>query len=141
MSSLLQSLRMLEKRQQQEQQSVAAKAKTARDENVQSREKVLALSAAFSRLDTNMRDETERLREKVNGLSAAVSGSEKKMSSLLEALWRLETRQREQRVEGAGKTEEQISRRQMQASERGWYNARHRPGQQKLLGFDSVLYM
>lgn len=93
MSSLLQSLRMLEKRQH-EQQSAAVEAKSARDE-------------------------TEQLREKVHALSAAVSGSEKHMSSLLEELRTLESRQQEQHSMGAGRTEEQMSRQKMQASE-GW---------------------
>lgn len=113
MSSLLKSLRMLEKRQQ-EQQSTAADARTARNETEQLREKVHAFSAAFSGSDRIMRDETEQLREKVRGLNATVSGSENSMSSLLKALRVLETRQQEQSVTGAGKTEEQVSRQQMQ---------------------------
>lgn len=116
MSSLLQSLRMLEKRQL-EQQSAAAEAKSAREETGQLREKVYALSASFS-------------------------GSEKNMNSLLEALRTLETRQREQCVKGAGTTEEQVSRQQMQASaRRGWYNAEHCPFEQMLLGYASVACM
>lgn len=107
MSSLLQSLRMLEKRQL-EQQSAAAEAKSAREEAAQLREKVHALSASFSR-------------------------SEKNMSSLLEALRALETRQQQQRVKGDGTTEEQVSRQQIQASaRRGLHNAEHHPFEQIL---------
>ena len=92
MSSLLQSLRILEKRQK-DQLSTATEAKRARDE-------------------------TEQLREQVRALGAVVSGSESKMSSLLQAVRALETRQKEQHSAGAARTEEQVSRQQIQASER-----------------------
>lgn len=92
MSSLLQSLRVLEKRQK-DQLSAAAEAKKARDE-------------------------TEQLREQVRVVGSVVSGSETKISSLLQAVRALETRQREQRSVGAARTEEQVSRQQMQASQR-----------------------
>lgn len=92
MSSLLQSLRILEKRQK-EQLLAATQAKSARDE-------------------------TEQLREHVRVLDAAVSGSESKMSSMLQAVRTLETRQQEQHSVGAARTEEQVSRQQIQASER-----------------------
>lgn len=91
-SSLLQSLRTLEKRQK-EHLSVAAEAKRARDE-------------------------TEQLRGQVRALSAAVSGSESRATSLLQAVQTLETRQQEQHSAGAARTEEQVSRQQIQASER-----------------------
>lgn len=91
MSSLLQSLRILENRQK-EQLSAATEAKRTRGE-------------------------TEQVREQVRALSAAVSGSESKMSSLLQAVRALEKRQQEQHSAGAARSEEQVSRQQMQASE------------------------
>eukprot|EP00903_Cladosiphon_okamuranus_P005748 g5703.t2 len=90
MSSLLHSLRILEKRQK-EQLSVAAEVKRSRDE-------------------------TEQLREQVRVLSAAVSGSEGKVTSLLQAVRELETRHQEQHPTGAARTEEQLSRQKMQLS-------------------------
>lgn len=95
MSSLLQSLRILEKRQK-DQLSTATEAKRARDE-------------------------TEQLREQVRALSTVVSGSESKMSSLLQAVRALEKRQQEQHSVGAARTEEQVSRQQIQARERWRY--------------------
>lgn len=93
MSSLLQTLRMLENRQK-EQLSAAISAKSARGE-------------------------TEQLREQVRALGAVVSGSESKMSSLLQAVRTIETRQQEQHSMGAVRAEEQVSRQQMQVSEGG----------------------
>ncbi|CAM9672864.1 unnamed protein product, partial [Hapterophycus canaliculatus] len=90
MGTLLQSLRLLEKRQQ-EQNSAAIEAKNARDERKQLREQVLALNAA-------------------------ISGSEVKTSSLLQGLQVLERWQQEQHSSGAPRPEGQASRQQIQAS-------------------------
>lgn len=99
MSSLLQSLRILEHRQK-EQLSAATEAKSARHE-------------------------TEQLREQVRALSAAVSGSESKMASLLQVVRTLETRQQEQHSAGVAGTDEQVSRQQIQASNRWCSIVRH----------------
>ncbi len=86
--SLLESLRMLERRQK-EQHSAAAEAKSARHE-------------------------AEQLREQVHGLRAAVSGSESKMATLLQAVRTLEARQQNQPSTGAEQAEGHVSRQQMQ---------------------------
>lgn len=88
--SLLQSLRLVEKLQQ-EQHSAATETKNARDER-------------------------QQLREQVKALSGAVSGSESKMSSLLQGLRVLEKWQQDQHSSGAARPEGQVSRQQIQAS-------------------------
>ncbi|CAM9812348.1 unnamed protein product [Scytosiphon promiscuus] len=91
MSSLLQSLRLVEKLQQ-EQYSAATETKNARNER-------------------------EQLREQLIALNAAVSGSESKMTSLLQGLRMLERWQQEQQSSGAARPEGQVPRQQIQASE------------------------
>lgn len=88
MSSLLQSLRQIESRQR-EQLSFAAEARKAKDE-------------------------TEQLREQVRALNAAVSGSDSKMNSLFQALQVLEKRQQDHQSAGNVRTEENVSKRQIQ---------------------------
>lgn len=113
MSSLLQSLRVLEQRQK-DQLSAATEVKRARDE-------------------------TEQLREQVRALSGIVSGSENKIGSLLQAVRALETRQQEQYSVGAARTEKQVSRQQIQASDKYVCISRAPSSELKLLACYIVL--